>query len=563
MVALLLCATVSPAVATCVDARCTDAASIENARAFLQSTCGCTRQGETHEQYRKCVRRTLKLSNLTALLPERRCRALVRQCERASICGKPNAAVCCVLRRNGSVKATIVGSPAACRKGSACGAALGRFGTADACAADATCAGAATSTTTTTVTAPRSTTSSMGPATTTTTLPSSLPTVSLAGCASSGYVAAVTIGAQAFALIVDSGSTTLGVAATACTGCAGAGVSPLYAPGPTAVGLGLTRSETFGDGSSWSGTVFRDSVSLAANAVLLPFVAITSQHKFFVPAACNFVNVPDTYQGIIGLGGAALAVSDTGSYLDTLERTSTLGDAFAVQLCESGGRLWLGGYDPAFAAAAPLFTPLIAASPFYAVALSDMRVGGTSLGVGPATFGDTLVDIGTTALILPDAAFSALATAVAAHPVFQQNFGSPSFFAGTSCILPSQGLTKGQLDAMLPTLTLVFPSSTGKTVTVELPATESYLLHQDDTQGNAYYCSGIERAGSSPTIIGANALHTLLTVFDRQHGQVGFAPQQGCTPSSSTALFSQPVPLATPVQAPGTLPAPPYRHHHG
>src|SRR5262249_33587412 len=191
-----------------------------------------------------------KLPDLTTLLPDRRCRALVLQCERASICGRPDAVVCCVTKKKGGVKASIVGSPAACRKGHACGASLGLFGRADACAADGTCAGAtaSTGTTTTTVIASSSTTSSMVPATgptkptsttiesatvaTSTTTPTTLlPSVALTGCAQSGYVAPVHIGSQTFGLIVDSGSTTLGVAATGCTGCVGAGVSPLYTAG--------------------------------------------------------------------------------------------------------------------------------------------------------------------------------------------------------------------------------------------------------------------------------------------------------------------------------------------
>jgi hypothetical protein len=246
--------------------------------------------------------------------------------------------------------------------------------------------------------------------------------------------------------------------------------------------------------------------------------------------------------------------------VDTLESASPLGDAFAVQVCGEGGRLWLGGYDPAFVTAAPVFTPAVD-SPFYAVILEDIRIGGTSLGVSQATYGETLVDIGTTALILPNAAFSALAAAVAANPVFQQNFGSASFFGGNNCFLPSQGLTKAQLDAMLPALTLVVPSPTGQTVTIALPATDSYLLLQNDTQGNAYYCSGIERAAGSPTIIGANALHTLITIFDRVQGQIGFAPQQGCPSLEAATLAARrPSPLAPP---PLTVPAPPYRHHRG
>src|SRR5262249_11988943 len=85
---LLFLASVSPAVAACVDARCTDEASIDSVRALLESTCGCTQPGQTHQQYRKCVRNSLKLPGVTSLLPEKYCRALVFRCESASICGK-------------------------------------------------------------------------------------------------------------------------------------------------------------------------------------------------------------------------------------------------------------------------------------------------------------------------------------------------------------------------------------------------------------------------------------------------------------------------------------------
>jgi len=54
-------------------------------------------------------------------------------------------------------------------------------------------------------------------------------------------------------------------------------------------------------------------------------------------------------------------------------------------------------------------------------------------------------------------------------------------------------------------------------------------------------------------------LNTLLTVFDRQRGQIGFAPEQGCMPLNDAILSSQPSSLATRARPPGTLPAPPYR----
>jgi hypothetical protein len=66
--------------------------------------------------------------------------------------------VCCVLKKNGKVKSSIVGKPSKCKKGSACGAFLGFFSKFDACDADGTCAGP---TTTTTTSPPTSTTGSV------------------------------------------------------------------------------------------------------------------------------------------------------------------------------------------------------------------------------------------------------------------------------------------------------------------------------------------------------------------------------------------------------------------
>jgi hypothetical protein len=146
---LLLSAPLTPAFAECSNAKCTDTTAIEQARATIQTTCGCTRAGQTHGKYTKCVKSALKAANLTALIPDKPCRKLIMQCENASICGKPNAAVCCVAKGNGKVKSSIVGKAAKCKKGSACGALLGLFSTSDACAPDGTCAGPPTTTTTT------------------------------------------------------------------------------------------------------------------------------------------------------------------------------------------------------------------------------------------------------------------------------------------------------------------------------------------------------------------------------------------------------------------------------
>src|SRR4029450_10980844 len=170
--AVLLAARMTPAFAACVNAQCTDTAAIERARATIQATCGCTRAGQTHGKYAKCVKSTLKLADLTALIPQKACRKLIRRCENASICGKPNAAVCCIAKANGKVKSSIVGNSAKCKKGNACSASLGFFSKFDPRPADGTPPGPPTTTTTTTV----STTSTTSTTSSTTTVPISTTT---------------------------------------------------------------------------------------------------------------------------------------------------------------------------------------------------------------------------------------------------------------------------------------------------------------------------------------------------------------------------------------------------
>src|SRR5262245_32247053 len=146
LAALLLSPLATPAFAACVNAKCSDSASIDKARGMLQTSCGCTLGDQTHGKYVKCVKSTLKLTDFTTLIPDKPCRKLIMKCEAASICGKPSAAVCCAAK-NGRVKGSVVKSATKCKKGSPCGASLGFYSAFDACAADGTCAGPPTTTT--------------------------------------------------------------------------------------------------------------------------------------------------------------------------------------------------------------------------------------------------------------------------------------------------------------------------------------------------------------------------------------------------------------------------------
>src|SRR5262245_54048951 len=157
----LAAAAASPALATCVSKKCSDAALVERARTSLQQTCGCMQAGQPHRAYMRCVKKALKAAALPELALPRACRNVVRQCESKSICGEPDAVVCCKTKKNGRVVASMHGSAKMCKNATACGAALGRYSTFDACGTTGTCAGVTPTTTptppTTTPTAPTTT----------------------------------------------------------------------------------------------------------------------------------------------------------------------------------------------------------------------------------------------------------------------------------------------------------------------------------------------------------------------------------------------------------------------
>jgi hypothetical protein len=323
-----------------------------------------------------------------------------------------------------------------------------------------------------------------------------------------GYTAKFTIGGQAFDVIVDTGSTSAGIAATTCTNC---GVHPEYAPG-TATDLHQTASSQYGSGS-WKGEIFEDAATMGGEpSVALDFASITSQTGFFDGSS---------FQGILGLGPDGLLLPHTTSYLTKLIASGMKGQ-LAFQLCPDGGTMWLGGYDAAAATAAPAFTPINTAAPYYLVGVGNATVVG-SASLTSADFGPTIIDTGTTLTYVPVAVVNAVIAGVKGSSGYSAVFGTQDLTDG-SCL--NTTMTSAQIDAMLPALSLSFA---GATTPIELPATRSYLFDQ----GSGQYCFTFSDSsqlfgGQKVSLFGNTLLAGMLTVFDIANQQIGFAAQTGC-----------------------------------
>ena len=361
-----------------------------------------------------------------------------------------------------------------------------------------------------------------------------LTAIALTGCAAGDYKAKVTMGGnQTFDLVIDTGSTVVAIADSGCTDCQG--VTPAYTLGSGAQDLATPEQASYGTGNGWTGSAANDSVQISSGIkpLNLRFARITKQlatsdgQGFFTGSDCAGNTSNNADQGIFGMGNAAIALPDTDTYLDVLKDSNQVGDAFAFEACDNGGRLWFGGYDPNSISAAPVFTPLDTSSGYDLVTLSGITIGATQVQLSAQDFGKTLVDTGTSIFLLPSAAFDTLTTSIEADP----NYGAvlPKGFLSSSQFL-SNSKTQAQIDAQLPAMHLSFPGVGGQAaITVDLPASESYLTPYT-YKGQSGYISGISPvSGQSPTtVLGNSTMHSHVMIFDRANSQLGYAPHTTC-----------------------------------
>jgi hypothetical protein len=354
--------------------------------------------------------------------------------------------------------------------------------------------------------------------------------IPLSSCRPNVYAAQMTIGeGQSFSLLLDTGSTTLGVAAAGCASCTTAGVSSLYQPGATAVDQHMAAMEGFGSGtmpsSGWSGEIYEDWVGaqMAPQMARVKLVAIADENQFLV-GTCG----GSTPQGVIGLAPSSIEVRGTNGFLDDLVAKSGVPDMFAVRFCADAGTLWLGGFDPAFTASMPAYAPMIGDA-WYSVAFPSIGALGMTIPVANGAYTEALLDTGSSNVSLPPAAFNALTSALEASPGFTQVFGAAAsgfFSSANNCARVTQ--TKAQLDAALPPLTLNFGSS--PTISVQATATESYLV----AYGGGIWCPALAPLAPSATFpgvvahLGAPILASSVVIFDRANRRVGFAPHTPC-----------------------------------
>ncbi|HET6346274.1 MAG TPA: pepsin-like aspartic protease [Myxococcota bacterium] len=349
---------------------------------------------------------------------------------------------------------------------------------------------------------------------------------------------------EPFSLMIDSGSGTLAVAAAECADCdVGA---PTYTPGGGAKNLSRPVNLYYGDGSSLSGTAFRDTVTPLAphgrNATVpvpMRFAAVTEHGGFFRAGVCEANSTFPTAHGIVGLGPGDLSEPGTDNFITRMAEAADIPRAHAVQLCDRGGTLWLGGYDPASLAEPMTYLPMVK-SEFVAIEVSGFGLGGQLL-ANASDLGPVVVDSGSSLFSLPTGVLKASMGTLFNNTYYANVFQNMSeHVMGVPCGAPAVPVTRKELDERLPALTLEVPTTEGRGHTLHLLPTHSYLFPLPDGRGGpTMYCVMLYDGGNE-TILGNTAMRSQVILFDQDQRRLGIAPARRSACSASPGASEAP-----------------------
>ncbi|KNC85350.1 hypothetical protein SARC_02472 [Sphaeroforma arctica JP610] len=362
------------------------------------------------------------------------------------------------------------------------------------------------------------------------------------------YAANFTIGGASFYFLVDSGSADLLVTAVGCTNhrtgdCTG----PDFEPISPSLGQCTATSyyENTGTATSHLGEV--DCYGTADSATYLQYDVYTDAVVFSNATAVTqalgsiTASTPDFFiapqvAGIIGMAYPGQSTiyglnKDYTPYLNTLTNEKVISTA-AFAMCfngqvdggPAGGLLVLGG-----GIISGLTYVDVVNQWWYAVALSSMTVAGTDVGLPSEGF--TIVDSGTSGLVLTDTMYTAFNTALC---TFAEENGINGLCVDNSVESTVQ-LTTDELASLPPVLVSLADNY------VYSINSSSYLKSQG---GNSYLYliqqSGVENGqkDSASVILGDVYLQGQWVYFDQQNNRLGLAAVSNCNQNYTSSALS-------------------------
>eukprot|EP01062_Namystynia_karyoxenos_P047101 TRINITY_DN3541_c0_g2_i1.p1 TRINITY_DN3541_c0_g2~~TRINITY_DN3541_c0_g2_i1.p1 ORF type:complete len:750 (+),score=169.47 TRINITY_DN3541_c0_g2_i1:76-2250(+) len=306
--------------------------------------------------------------------------------------------------------------------------------------------------------------------------------------------------------------------------------------------------DSYGDGSGWAGVIFWDVVSFQdeADGFLLNTTveAIYDEHGIVSGNSSkpkgDFMMGDTT--GIMGAAWQAMTSTGLPTPPEAYMEANNLTKAMSLCINENGGLIKLGGlldyytgdvqYEPLAMRRETSSMGHKVDAPsggYWSVQVTDLAVGGTSLGLSPDSFGlpsdphsICVVDSGTSALIVPEEAFKKLKDKLL-------KAGIDRDLVHNRCV----PMDPAQFDS-LPNVTITL---TNATLTLY---PQDYLSEAVcSAVGSATpYLGLVIDAGVNTTILGLPVLRRYMSVWDYDRKAVGFAVARGC-PAGPIAAASE------------------------
>ena len=326
------------------------------------------------------------------------------------------------------------------------------------------------------------------------------------------YTAILSLGAppQEVRAIIDTGSANLVVMGPGCEGCDVVDYSPEAST--TASEPGAAFAIMYGS-AALSATTITDMVGLPCGDPV--------ETSFGV--ATEVAHLPSSILGLAYEPLASPPEAPLTPWFDAMVDGGELADIFSLRLCgagRSGSHLKLGGMDETIDASALAYTPIVEER-YYGIAPPSFSLGEAALGDGAAT---SIVDSGTTLMLVPQAVHQALVTALKAAAEAQgvsAQIPDGVWTGSASDISARATLSEAEVGALPPlTLTLQGEAS-DDAFQLQVPP-ERYFRRA--STGDVYL--GV-RPGPGMTILGQVFMEGLDVVFDRAQKRVGFAAS-GC-----------------------------------
>ncbi|PYI25023.1 aspartic protease pep1 [Aspergillus japonicus CBS 114.51] len=308
------------------------------------------------------------------------------------------------------------------------------------------------------------------------------------------YLTPVTVGSSTLNLDFDTGSADLWVFSSELAASSRTGHS-IYTPGSTAQKLsGYSWSISYGDGSSASGDVYKDKVTVGTVTASSQAVEAASR------ISSEFVQDTDT-DGLLGLAFSSInTVSPRAqtTFFDTV-KSSLDSPLFAVDLkYHAAGTYDFGFIDSSKYTGSLTYANVDDSQGFWQFTASGYSVGSASHSSSFSAIADT----GTTLILLDDSIVSTYYSSVRGAS-YSYNYGGYVFACSTS--LPDFSVKIGSYTAVVP----------GK-----------YINYAPITTGSSTCYGGIQsNEGLGLSILGDVFLKSQYVVFDSQGPRIGFAAQ--------------------------------------